>query len=169
MAQATGIIVEGSIFRGGCSPVAFNGCRDAIFRYNTVYLPRMWLIRILRENFREGMLDTGHNRIERNVFVHDRSTLRQIINVSRGTAPDTFTFHQNLWYAVDAPEQSLPDLPAEATEPVVGRDPEFADPDQGDLTPKTDTSPAADYGAAALPADLADYSPIREPERGRRR
>jgi hypothetical protein len=49
------------------------------------------------------------------------------VNVGPNTAPQSFTFAHNLWFAADQPERSQPDLPVVESGAVVGRDPGLDD------------------------------------------
>ena len=60
-----------------------------------------------------------------NVVVFDRSSLSTDLNIGPSTAPGTFTFASNLWYAWDDPAQSQPALPVTETDGIYGQDPLF--------------------------------------------
>jgi hypothetical protein len=47
--EAKDITVEGCRFVGSLSPVAFVGVDGAVVRYNTIYQPERWVVRILQE------------------------------------------------------------------------------------------------------------------------
>jgi uncharacterized repeat protein (TIGR01451 family) len=69
-----------------------------------------------------------------NLFYFDRSDLSsyQDINVGANTAPETFVFANNLWYAHDNPAQSEADLPVTEIDGIVGQDPLLVDPSGDD-------------------------------------
>ena len=76
-----------------------------------------------------------------NVVVFDRSALSTYLNIGPNTAPETFTFASNLWYAWDDPAQSEPNLPTAESNGIYGVDPELGPGYR--LGP---TSPATDAG-----------------------
>jgi hypothetical protein len=49
--------------------------------------------------------------------------IRSDVNVGGGTAPETFVFEGNRWFAEDRPEASRPRLPVAEKEGVYGTDP----------------------------------------------
>jgi hypothetical protein len=62
------------------------------------------------------------------VIVFRRSGLRSEVNVGDATAPETFRFERNWWFAEDAPQRSRPTLPGVVVGDVHGRNPKL-DPD----------------------------------------
>jgi hypothetical protein len=58
-----------------------------------------------------------------NRIVFLRSVIRSDVNVGGGTAPETFVFEGNRWFAEDRPEASRPRLPVAEKEGVYGTDP----------------------------------------------
>ena len=97
------------------------------------------------------------------LFVEAQSAteLRAIVNVGPDTAPETFRFVKNAWFAEDAPGRSRPELPAPLPAEEGGThgvDPKV----QVDLTLAQD-SPLRHLGADAFQA-----APREEPRRRRR-
>jgi Right handed beta helix region len=149
--EAKDITVEGCRFTGSDVPVSFVGVDGAVVRYNTVYRPKRWVVRILQENTGEGMVPSRNGRFEHNVVVYNAASVRSPVSSGGGTQPETFTFTSNLWYAEDAPGRSRPQLPAPETGGVYGTDPKVKPQSDGELsTPRT--GPTAKIGAGALPA-----------------
>jgi hypothetical protein len=149
--EAKDITVEGCRFTGSDVPVSFVGVDGAVVRYNTVYRPKRWIVRILQENTGEGMVPSRNGRFEHNVVVYNAASVRSPVSWGGGTQPETFTFTSNLWYAEDAPGRSRPQLPAPETGGVYGTDPKVKPQPDGELsTPRT--GPTAKIGARALPA-----------------
>ena len=70
------------------------------------------------------------------------------INVGPNTAPETFTFLHDLYYAYDDPTQSAVDTPVAEIMAIVGEDPGFAAVDTLDVAVGTG-SPAYHAGAPA--------------------
>jgi len=150
-AEARDIRVVANVIEGSDTPFAFVGCVGCLAAHNTVVEPARWLLRILQESTsRDGMtFEPARDGVVRsNLFVFRRERLSTSVNVGPGTAPDTFAFAHNLWFALDDPRRSAPDLPAGETGAVVGRDPGLR-PDRS-IGPG---SPAA--GAGLSPAPIA--------------
>jgi hypothetical protein len=65
----------------------------------------------------------------RNVLVRDnrivfrRAQVQIEVNIGAGTAPDTFRFEKNRWFAEDRPSSSKPKLPVEEKEGTYDSDP----------------------------------------------
>src|SRR5688572_27101634 len=149
--EAKDVTVEGCRFTGSDVPVSFVGVDGAVVRYNTIYRPKRWVVRILQENTAEGMVPSRNGRFEKNVVVYQAGVVRSVVSAGGGTQPETFTFTGNLWYAEDAPARSRPQLPAPETEGVYGTNPGVKVQPDGDLSmPRT--GPTASVGAGALPA-----------------
>jgi len=147
--EAKHITVEGCTFiRGGCA-VAFVSCENGVFRYNTVYRPRTWLLRILNEQRHDAFIETRNCIVERNLFVWRSDELRRHVNVGAGTQPGTFTFRDNAYFCLDAPDASRPTLPTRETDAVVGKKPRFIDSEKLELTQKAG-SPTRSHGVDAL-------------------
>ena len=80
--EAKDITVEGCRFVGGMAPVAFVGVDGATVRYNTIYRPEKWVVRILQENTADGMVPSRNGRFERNLIVFRAGTgARSAVNV----------------------------------------------------------------------------------------
>ncbi len=125
-AEARRIRVVANLFEGGVTPWAFVGCVDCLAAHNTVLEPERWMMRILQETTDQGgfrFAPARDGRVVNNLFVFRRGQLRADVNVGGGTAPETFRFQHNLWYAVDNPGRSAPALPVPEQGGVVGRDP----------------------------------------------
>jgi hypothetical protein len=121
-AEAREILVERNIFVGSQTPVAFVGSDGGIFRFNTVYLPTSWPLRILQENRSPGLVRSRNGVYTDNIVYWSGS---QVVNIGRNTEPSSFTFARNWWYRADASSQSHIALPSPESGGVYGRDPEF--------------------------------------------
>lgn len=146
--EAKDLLVEGCTFVGSTAPVAFVGCDSAIVRWNTIYLPRKWVLRILQETRDADFVPCRNGAFTDNLVV--QRGLDDVANVGPDTAPGTFTFARNYWYRIDAPARSVPRLPAVETAPAGGDDPAFVDAQRGDLRLGA-ASPARGHGADAMP------------------
>lgn len=158
-AEARNIRVVSNVIRGGQAAVAFVGCVGSVAANNTIITPHNWILRILQETTTGGgytFLPCGENRFENNLVYFERADLSVHVNIGPNTAPATFVFANNLWYAYDDPGASAPNLPVPETDGVVGENPGLADPAGGDWSIGPD-SPAAAAGLSpgAAPADIA--------------
>jgi hypothetical protein len=149
--EARDIRVEGNVFVGGTAPVAFVGVDGAVVRFNTIYRPGRWALRILQETREPGFVPSRNGRFEDNIVVfRSEMWFEGGVNIGPGTAPETFRFARNVWYCEDRPERSKPALPTPETDAILGKAPLFQDPAAGDFTLRPG-SPAAGRGATALP------------------
>lgn len=150
--EAKDIVVEGCAFVGGDAAVAFAGIDGAVFRYNTIYRPQRWILRILQEmsDF-DRFVRCRNGRFEHNLVVFRKAELSrwEWINIGRETEPESFVFANNLWYCEDAPEDSEPELPSQETGGVYGVDPQLTDPARNRFRPREPR--AAAFGALAFP------------------
>jgi hypothetical protein len=146
--EARDIRVIANVIEGGETPFAFVGAVDSLAANNTIIDPENWLLRILQETVSDGtyeFLPSGNNTVLNNLFYFDRGSLSTYINIGPNTAPETFTFSNNLWYAHDDPALSQPTLPVTETDGVVGQAPMFQDPAGGDYRLQSG-SPAVGQG-----------------------
>ncbi|WAS98778.1 right-handed parallel beta-helix repeat-containing protein [Nannocystis punicea] len=131
-AEARDIRVIANVIEGGETPLAFVGCVDCLAANNTIIRPQHWLLRILQEtvsNQEFTFAPASGGRFVNNLVVFDRAAISTYVNIGGNTAPETFTFTTNLWFAADAPDQSSPagDLPVAETDPITGVDPQLVD------------------------------------------
>jgi hypothetical protein len=149
--EAKDLHVEGCTFVGSSAAVAFVGVDGAVVRYNTIYRPGRYAIRILQEKTDAGFVPCRNGVFENNVVVfRSDAWVTGGVNIGPNTAPETFKFSGNLWYCEDRPGRSEPKPPTAETGGLVGKDPQFVDPAKGDFGVRPD-SPARDRGAHALP------------------
>lgn len=133
------------------APIAYVGCDACEFTNNTIVRPLNWVARILQETTDARFVPSRDGVFANNVVVFESSVVSTFVNVGPNTAPETFTFRDNLWWDLDDPNFGGPSLgggvPAEQGGAV--GDPGF-DP-QGD-----DFSVAAGGPAAGLGNDAPD-------------
>lgn len=148
--EAKDIRVEGNTLVGSTAPVAFVGVDGAVVRFNTIYRPERWAIRILQETTATGFVPCRNGVFSDNLVVfHSTQWSSGGVNVGANTAPETFQFARNWWYCLDAPARSRPSLPVAETAGTYGQSPQFRDAENGDLRLQPG-SPAAAVGAEAL-------------------
>ncbi|MCA9064289.1 MAG: hypothetical protein KDA96_14565, partial [Planctomycetaceae bacterium] len=144
--EARNITVEDCTFIGSMSPIAFVGVDGASVRFNTIYRPVRWSIRILQETQKSDFVPCRNGVFSNNIVVFRSDEVRTIVNVGEGTAPGTFHFAQNHWYCIDKPQRShLLGLPTAEMGGSYGKDPLFRDPERGDFR-RHDDSPVTDAG-----------------------
>ncbi len=146
--EAKNITVEYCIFIGSNAPIAFVSADGAFARFNTIYRPRKWVIRIRQSTTGRDFVPCRYGEFTDNIVVFRADEIRKIVNIGRGTAPETFLFARNLWYCADDPSKSRPTLPSPEIDGVYGVDPKFIDPERGDFRLRPD-SPAKGKGAYA--------------------
>jgi hypothetical protein len=138
--EAARIRVIGNVFvrngAAGGATIAYVGCDACVFAHNTVVEPKTWLVRILQESTAERFVPSRDGVFVNNLMVLRTADLKGVVNIGPGTAPETFTFGSNLWYALDRgadwPGPTLGGaIPAE-TGSLVQIDPRFVDLDRGD-------------------------------------
>jgi len=125
-AEARNVRVVNNVMIGANAALAFVGCVGCLAAHNTIIDPNTWLFRILQEtrSTEQYTFEPARDgRFVNNLVLFDRSRLRTWVNVGGGTAPETFSFEHNLWYARDAPDQSQPNLPTPEQGGITGQDP----------------------------------------------
>ena len=147
--EARDITVEGCQFVGSTAPLAFVGVDGATVRYNTIYRPERWVLRILQETTEPGFVACRHGVFERNLIVYRRDQISTVVNIGPHTAAETFRFADNFWFCEDRPAASRPEWPAAESGGVYGIDPQLEAPAQHRLRPRNPQ--AAGYGAHAWP------------------
>jgi len=121
--EAAKLVARGNLIEGGACAVAFVGVDGAEFIDNTILYPERWIFRILQETTEPGFAPCRNVRVTGNRVVFRRSQLRSDVNIGGNTAPETFVFEGNRWFAEDRPEASRPQLPVEEKGGVYGSDP----------------------------------------------
>ena len=152
-------MVANTFLRTGSTPVAFVGCDACVFAHNTVVDPRGYVARILEEN---TSLGPGRNgSFLNNVLVFNRASVNaSFLNVGPGTQPATFTFGNDLWFALDqsgftGPSWTSTGVPAE-TGSVVQQDPLLVNRAGGDYHLQAG-SPALGRGRSVPGGGFVDH------------
>jgi hypothetical protein len=149
--EAKDVTVEGCRFVGGAAAVAFVGVDGAVVRYNTIFHPGKWVLRILQETREPGFVPCRDGRFERNLVVFRRAAVHVPANVGPNTDAGSFSFRENLWFAEDQPGRSRPELPTTERGGVYGVDPGMTLSSDG-LPSAPSAEAARGFGADALPA-----------------
>ncbi len=158
--EAANLRVLANVFvRSGSAAVAYVGCDACVFAHNTLIDPQTWIARILQESTQARFVPSRDGLFVNNLIVHASGDIRAYVNVGPGTAPETFTFANNLWWATDqGPGWGGPTLdgsiPPE-TDAIVQQDPGLVDLAGGDyhLTSGSPAIGAARAVSFALPPD----------------
>ena len=126
--EARRITIRRNVIVGGDCATAFTGVDGAVFEGNVIVNPSHWVFRMLQETRLEGFPPCRNVVVRGNVMVFRRAGLRTEINIGDGTAPESFRFERNWWFAEDDPKRSRPVLPGTEVGDVHGEDPQL-DPD----------------------------------------
>jgi hypothetical protein len=146
--EAQNITVEGNVFIGSGAPLAFVGVDGAIVKFNTIYHPAHWAIRILQETTQPNFVPSRKGVFTDNIIVFQSDQwIEGGVNIGPKTAPQTFEFARNFWFCDDNPARSRPTLPTLEKDGIYGRDPLFENAPQN-FTLKAQ-SPAKNKGASA--------------------
>ncbi|MCL4838487.1 MAG: hypothetical protein KJ058_11050 [Thermoanaerobaculia bacterium] len=127
-AEARDLVVVANLFVGSDAPIAYVGCVGCVVAQNTIVDPGNWILRILQETVTSPPYTFEPCRdgvFANNLVYFNRGAISTHLNIGPNTAPATFTFASNLWYAWDAPAQSQPALPSPETNGLYGVDPEL--------------------------------------------
>lgn len=143
--EARDLVVEDCRFIGSDAPIAFVGVDGATVRHNTFYRPGRFGFRILQETRAPGFVPCRGGVISDNLIVFRSREIREMVNVGDATAPETFTLRHNAWFCQDSPARSRPATAIPEAEGTYGQDPNFADPERGDLSRPAD-GPLRDFG-----------------------
>ena len=132
--ESADLKVYTNLFIGSEAPIAYVGTINTEVVNNTMYLPTKWVLRILQETVDPDRFPPcGNNTFRNNViFLDERSSVE--CNIGPNTAPETFTFSNNLWYHVDDANWPGPDLPVPDVDNIVGQNPLFEDEHNDDFT-----------------------------------
>ena len=121
--EAAKLVVRDNLIEGGECAAAFVGIDGVDFSGNTILFPERWIFRILQETRAPGFVPCRNVRVTGNRIVFRRAQLRSDVNVGDETAPETFAFAGNRWFAADRPEASRPQLPVAEAGGAYGQDP----------------------------------------------
>lgn len=132
--EAADLKVYSNIFIGSEAPVAFVGSINCEVINNTIYLPDKWVMRILQETVDETRFPPcGYNTFRNNI-IYINNNVNVEVNIGPNTAPETFTFSNNLWFHSQNSSWSGPDLPVEDFMNIIGEDPLFHNVSEEDFS-----------------------------------
>ena len=132
--EAAELKVYSNVFIGSDAPVAFVGTINTEVVNNTFYLPTKWVLRILQETVdTERFPPCGYNTFRNNIIYIDNLVSVEC-NIGPNTAPETFTFSNNLWFHSENSNWAGPDLPVEDTDNIMSEDPLFEDASSEDFS-----------------------------------
>jgi hypothetical protein len=113
----------------------------------------------LQERRSERFVPSRYGYFINNLIVFNASDIDDYVNIGEGTSPETFTFANNLWYALDKSDFSGPHIPSAIppeTGSIIQQNPQLDIANSNYAIPKT--SPAAGSGRA-VPGEInADYT-----------
>lgn len=121
--EAARLVVRENVVEGSLCAAAFVGVDGAEFSGNTILFPTKWIFRILQETKEPGFVPCRNVVVKDNKIIFRRSQVQTDVNIGDGTAPETFRFEGNQWFAEDRPPASKPKLPVEETGGIHGSDP----------------------------------------------
>ena len=143
-------VVEGCAFSGSEAAVACCSADGVTVRFNTVYRPGKYFLRILEEQTAAGFAPCRGGVVEGNVVVFRSDGWAEGgVNVGGKVDAGSFRFARNVWYCEDAPGRSAPTLPTAEDDGLVGVDPLLAAAAAGDFGLKPG-SPAAGRGVGGF-------------------
>lgn len=118
--EAEDIEVSDCLFEGGGAAVAFVSSRGGNVHHNRIVNPDKWVLRILQEQPVPQFGKCREGRFFRNIVITKGAS--PAVNIGPDTAPKTFEFKENAWFAADG--RHRPDLPVEETGGVHGTPPD---------------------------------------------
>ncbi|MCI0507331.1 MAG: hypothetical protein L0Z73_14640 [Gammaproteobacteria bacterium] len=141
--------------------VAFTGCDLCVFANNTIIEPKTYIARILQESQDARFVPSRNGYFINNIVMFNQADIRSYVNIGAGTAPETFTFDNNLWYALDnaaftGPNISSP-IPPE-TDSIIQQHPLFDLANANYAIPAD--SPAAGRGRDVPGSISTDYNNV---------
>ena len=156
--EAARIRMLSNIIERAGDSIAFTGCDHCVAANNTIIEPQNNVARILQETQDARFVPSRYGQFINNIIVFNQSELGGYVGVGSATAPETFTFGNNLWYALDDPGFSGPSyyggIPAESNS-IIQQDPQLDL--VGGIYTITSSSPAAGNGRVVPGTISTDY------------
>lgn len=121
--EAKDIRAIGNVIKDTQAPVAYVGLVNGLAANNTIYMPTWYVIRILQETTTKDACQGG--RFINNIIYFRTTDLNGAVNVGSNTLPSTFTFANNLWYAVNNPSFGGYSLPTTEINGIYRQNPLF--------------------------------------------
>ncbi len=146
--EASNITVINCTFVGGVSPIAFVGSLKSNVRFNTIYHPSRWAIRILQETRGEDFLPCKEGTFNKNIVIYRSDQWASGgVNIGDRTLPTTFNFDDNVWFCSDRPNHQVVTLPGSPKGNMFATDPKLLDPAKGKFEPAPGSEIGRLYGA----------------------
>jgi hypothetical protein len=118
--------------------VVYTSCDACVFAHNTLVEPKRSVARILEQSGDAGLAVSRDGLFVDNLVLVDTWQLTMPVEVSAGAAPATFSFGNNLWFAIDQPSYAGPmigmGIPPEMGS-LVQQDPRLVDRAGGNYRP----------------------------------
>jgi hypothetical protein len=121
--EARALTVRECVFEGSLCAAAFVGLDGGEFSGNTILYPEKWIFAILQQTRAEGFPPCRKVVVRGNRIIFRRSQVAVEVNIGPDTAPETFAFVGNRWFAEDRPASSKPKLPVVESGGEYGVDP----------------------------------------------
>jgi hypothetical protein len=131
--EARDILVERNLIIGATAAITFVNVDGSTARFNTIYRPGRWVIRILQETTATGFVPSRNGVFTDNIVVFRSDEMSTAVNVGPDTAPQTFQFARNWWFCLNDPSRSRPSLPTAEVNGTYGIDPLFVNAVGGDF------------------------------------
>jgi len=126
--EASNIYVYSNLFKGSIGTIAFVNAINCEVVNNTIISPGRWTVRILQETVLPQFQKCGNNSFINNLgYIGNAATAEKSINIGPNTAPETFTFSNNLWYNYETPAWKGPNNAVTHINSLVGADPGLKD------------------------------------------
>jgi hypothetical protein len=140
-AEARRIRVHANVLVGGTAAVGLVGAVDCEVSHNTIVEPSRYVFRILQETpTSQGFAfePCGRNAVRSNLILHPAAMTSGRVSIGAGTAPESFTWARNGWFAPGGVAAPSPPVAFEV-EPLTGIDPQVGDRSGGDYRPLADS------------------------------
>lgn len=123
--EAANLLVYSNIFIGSIAPIAFVGCVESQVINNTIFKPEKWVVRILQETVDPLKFLPCSNNSFRNNIIYLDSKVSTETNIGPNTAPETFTYSNNLWYHSTNTNWGGPYTPVPDMNALIQQNPQF--------------------------------------------
>lgn len=151
--EVAAVEVAGNRIFGGLSAVVWATADGGHVHHNTIIFPHRWILRILQQGAEPPRRPCRNGIFTHNMVLYD-ARVANIVNVSEGTAPDTFLFASNAWHRTAGPRPLR--LPTASEGDVFQVDPEITLRDWSSMRITSPNPHLQDKGADS-------YTPVPPP------